>query len=220
MKLWIQSDQHYADGLPFDQVPIPICDVFVCAGNLARTPAEGVTWLDTQFPIPSVYVAGNREFHDGLYPERLGDGALAAFKTDRVHLLENSSVVIDSVRFIGCTLWSEADLSDFASIDYEIVHRKRKQFRPAHQSALEQASRAYLATVLEEPFSGKTVVITHHAPRPEMSDLIQRTQPDLWIHGHVRSPLDQMVGRTRIVANPKLTPNEDQNFDRFLVIEI
>ncbi len=68
-----------------------------------------------------------------------------------------------------------------------------------------------------------TVVVTHHAPHPQSVEpyraaplpdwapgfygsdltwLIERHRPDLWIHGHVHVPVDYQVGETRVVSNP------------------
>lgn len=67
------------------------------------------------------------------------------------------------------------------------------------------------------------VVVTHHAPHPtsvepyrnaplpdwapgfyasDLTWLIERHRPDLWIHGHDHVPVDYLVGETRIVSNP------------------
>ncbi len=65
-----------------------------------------------------------------------------------------------------------------------------------------------------------TIVVTHHAPHPgslapqykddpatagfvsDMSDVIERYRPALWIHGHTHTSFDYVVGATRITCNP------------------
>ncbi len=37
----------------------------------------------------------------------------------------------------------------------------------------------------------------------DLSEVIDRWQPALWIHGHVHDNFDYHVGATRIVCNPK-----------------
>ena len=32
--------------------------------------------------------------------------------------------------------------------------------------------------------------------------MIERYQPELWIHGHMHDPVDERLGRTRLLANP------------------
>jgi Icc-related predicted phosphoesterase len=81
-------------------------------------------------------------------------------------------------------------------------------------------------------------VATHHAPHPfslsdanmdlrrcyasNLGDLIDRGQPDLWIHGHVHSPADYRPGKTRIVCNPRghIEESSSRTFDPSLVIQV
>lgn len=103
--------------------------------------------------------------------------------------------------------------------------------------------------MLHEPFDGRTVVVTHHAPHPDSvhprfagnllnpafaSDLSALMGPaDLWIHGHVHDSFDYQVNGTRVIANPRgyalnrqsvQSPEqlewENPLFDPRLVIEI
>lgn len=91
---------------------------------------------------------------------------------------------------------------------------------------------------LLKTFDGPTVVVSHHAPHPlsihqkyhgdqcnpafasDLTRLINRTQPDVWIHGHVHTCFDYFAGKTRIVCNPRGYGLENEDFDFFKVIEI
>ncbi len=83
------------------------------------------------------------------------------------------------------------------------------------------------------------VVITHHAPSPkcirpqfehsrlnpgfasDLDKLIERFQPRLWIHGHMHSRIEEMLGETRVVANPYgYGPVEGKDFDPALVVDL
>jgi hypothetical protein len=77
---------------------------------------------------------------------------------------------------------------------------------------------AWLSAVLEVPYDGPTVVVTHFAPTLHSADPRYGLSPgtagfcnaldhllpkaDLWLHGHLHCPQDLQVGRCRIVANP------------------
>jgi Icc-related predicted phosphoesterase len=79
-------------------------------------------------------------------------------------------------------------------------------------------SRKWLERELEKPFSGRTVVLTHHAPHEfsvhpryrgdllnaafasHLPHMVERA--DLWVHGHTHDGFDYTVGRCRVVANP------------------
>ena len=109
--------------------------------------------------------------------------------------------------------------------DHKAIERRGPQgalrFAPADALARHHADRDYIETVLSVPFDGPTVVVTHHAPHPRsvaarfvddgltpcfVSDLtavIERYAPALWIHGHTHDCFDYRVGKTRIVCNPK-----------------
>lgn len=109
---------------------------------------------------------------------------------------------------------------------------------PGHLAGIHKASRDFLDRELSKEVSCSTVVVTHHGPHPgsihsryagsdinpafvsDLSELIEEHQPDLWIHGHVHSSFDYMVGKTRIVANPKGYKNENPDFDPALIIEL
>jgi Icc-related predicted phosphoesterase len=112
------------------------------------------------------------------------------------------------------------------------------RFRPEHARALHLEARAFLEMVLATPFGGPTVVVTHHCPHPrsvpdvfvgdkltpafcsDLSNIIERFQPAMWIHGHTHSSFDYMVGRTRVICNPKGYGAENPEFKWDLVVEI
>ena len=85
----------------------------------------------------------------------------------------------------------------------------------------------------------RVVVITHHAPsrrsiRPWFQDdplnpafasdldrVIERFQPQLWVHGHMHDPVDERLGKMRLIANPAGYPHErKQGFDPALCIDL
>lgn len=81
-------------------------------------------------------------------------------------------------------------------------------------------SRNFIDQELSQPFDGRTIVVTHHAPlmqnfdprffgnvtnaafASDLSDLIWRRRPSLWIHGHIHKFRDYMADYTRIICNP------------------
>lgn len=117
---------------------------------------------------------------------------------------------------------------------------KRKRVRPEDTIREHAISRVYIERILAEDHAGSTVVVTHHAPHPNSLDprftqlnycyasnlqlLIEETQPELWLHGHIHQAVDYEVGSTRIVSNPRgyqFDPSDQNNgFDPGLVIEI
>jgi len=137
----------------------------------------------------------------------------------------------EKIRIIGATLWTDfAVLHDFAGHssyaasamnDFVYINGEAEfELSPLETVAWHNASRAFIRGELEKPFDGKTVVATHHLP--SMRSVPQRFKydpltpafasacddlldfgADLWVHGHTHDSADYMVGRTRVVCNPR-----------------
>ena len=122
---------------------------------------------------------GNHEFYGGSIAATLKSlKALSAGTAVRV--LDNDEVVIDGVRFIGSTLWTDFRLfgdgeqrtaavaealrfmRDYSRIFLDDALLQR--FTPLDSATLFQRHAAWLAHRLAQPHDGPTVVITHHAP--------------------------------------------------------
>ena len=130
-------------------------------------------------------------------------------------------------------------LDDFKVIKVERGY-KFQTLRPSDTARLHHASVAFLRKELNRPFDGTTVVVTHHAPSPRsiaprfkddplnpafasnLDALISTYQPSLWIHGHMHDSFDYMIGRTRVVCNPRgYFPDQlNPDFDPHFVVEV
>lgn len=181
MKLFIQSDQHQEIHGVAPAFALPEADVFVCAGDLTRSVKGGIQWLSENVAprMQAVYVAGNHEYYKGSYLEWHAEGLAENKLHSRVHLLENDIKVIDGVRFVGCTLWTDFSImgqqplavlhARGAMNDYKQIKYRKKPFeklRPQHTMTRHSNSVSFLQAALAMPFDGKTVVVTHHAPHP------------------------------------------------------
>jgi Icc-related predicted phosphoesterase len=250
MKIWLFSDLHleYADLR--QPLAIPDADVCVVAGDLCRAPANAVPWLAKHIAasMPCVYVAGNHEFYKGSIREGLEDGHAAAAQFPNVHFLENESVVIDGVRFLGATLWTDYRIEGHPRLamfnarermnDHKQIARQRnpwQRFVPDMAYRMHQDSRRFIETALKAD-SITTVVVTHHLPHaksvPErfkgdllnaayasdLSDVIEEGRPALWMHGHTHDSSDYMISATRIVCNPRGYDDENPAFNPALVV--
>jgi predicted phosphodiesterase len=175
MKLNILSDLHLSAGA----LPIPDndADVVILAGDIARPPAA-IAWAST-IGKPVLYVAGNHEYYGGSIA-----GTNAALKHlaagTNVCVLDADAIVIDGVRFLGATLWTDFLLYGDGELRNAAVDEALREvrdfsrirtgeppetlFSPDASAALFAAHAAWIARTLALPHRGPTVVITHHAP--------------------------------------------------------
>ncbi|MHB1286763.1 MAG: metallophosphoesterase [Leptospirales bacterium] len=197
------------------------CDLLILAGDIVGNPRWLSEWL-ALCPVPVVYILGNHEY----YGKHL-EGTVSAFRhalTDllHVHFLNRESVVVNKVRFVGATLWSDFDGEN--PLVMEECQDKVSDFRQVEGITVAKVldlfykERDWIDSELSVPFVGPTVVVTHYAPSPQSSsvfhgsllggafvtdleDIILKHQPTLWIHGHTHDNCDYTVGRTRVLSN-------------------
>lgn len=248
MKIHVLSDLHteFADFT----IPNVEADIRVVAGDV-HTRERGVSFLAANTrSIPSLYVAGNHEFYGAAIP-KLHYKMRAAAAGTKVTVLENDAIDIQDVRFFGCTLWTDFELHgpesrDMAMLEAKTTMTDYKKIRlsPSYRKLTPGASRGFhlnslrqLEAALKTPFSGKTVVITHHAPSAQsvddasdlinsaycsnLDDFILGNPIDLWIHGHTHRCIDYQIGKTRVLSNQRGYPGESTGgFEPALVVDL
>jgi Icc-related predicted phosphoesterase len=146
--------------------------------------AAGIMWARDAVKIPVVYVPGNHEFYGHRRPQMLQRMREVAAGTN-VHLLDRDAVVIDGVRFLGATLWTDYKLqgerhqdrsmrearlylNDHSVItEHDPLLTQLAGFMPAHALREHEASVAWLREQMATPFAGKTVVVSHHGPNEQ-----------------------------------------------------
>jgi predicted phosphodiesterase len=232
MRLWIMSDLHLESTRGWDLPAAgerPDFDVMVVAGDLITRQERGVKWLLERVPDhPVIYIAGNHEPYGQDIDIDL-DKARAAAAGTNIHILQNDSLTIGGVTFLGATGWTDFGLFDDqqramrtagdAMNDYKKVRTAnyRRRLRPAHTLARHLETRAFLERELSKPKTGPRVVITHHSfheegvRRGHEFDLISAAYAsraeiegaDLWVYGHTHESRDFMVGDTRVITNQK-----------------
>ena len=198
MNIQLLSDLHLEAHPHFVPEPAPGADVLVLAGDVGSY-QEGSQLADQDFglarfsplpqgagwPTPVLFVPGNHE-----YDAQDFDEAHARLRStcDRLGIawLERETLVMQDVRFVGTTLWSDfdalADHEGSADLGRRLKLRE-KAFRAANfylrktggtrngEPFLAEAMRdqallcqQWLAEALAVPFAGPTVAVTHFAP--------------------------------------------------------
>lgn len=248
-RIWILSDLHLDDKSTY--IPTPPAegyDVAVLAGDIGPSPLKALWFAESTFAKPAIVVAGNHEYHSsGTYERKLSEGRRRSEKQFQgAHFLENQSVVIAGMRFLGCTLWTDFALDDDQARGMHIAGTAMPEFMHLAKAgggwmtaadilAIHYESIAWLDAMFAEPFDGPTVVITHHAPSKlsvsdefQDSELnvafashldrhIERWQPELWIHGHIHQSSDYDLSGTRVICNPKCG---NQAFQKHMVVDV
>lgn len=111
MKLLILSDLHL-EHTSFEVPPDLEYDVAVLAGDIHSPGTRAVHWAQRPSTFggkPVVLVPGNHEFYRTCMQTELAAMKDAARDTN-VHVLDRNAVVIEGVRFLGATLWTDFQL--------------------------------------------------------------------------------------------------------------
>jgi predicted phosphodiesterase len=122
----------------------------------------------------------------------------------------------------GCDEQGRSIGSDPATppTEFELM-ANRIALSPQATMDMHKESLNWLRSKLREPYHGKTIVLSHHAPHPRsllhqepgplidaayasnLQDMLIEEKVDLWAHGHTHVPCDYRIGKTRIVSNPR-----------------
>jgi hypothetical protein len=178
-----------------------------------------------------IRICGNHEFwfndHDAvirawrLYEQ---DGA------KNFHFLQNDWRIIDGVSA------AHRIMNDYARIKINDKFITPDFILSQHELFIE-----FLIRKFDEPFDGKTVVVSHHSPgnalrrRGRHGDRVEsaywanlehmigyHNKANLWLHGHTHQNWDYVINETRVVCNPfgYYQDTENGGFDKDLIIEI
>ena len=204
MKIQLLSDLHLEVHPEFVAEPAAGADVLVLAGDIgsyqSSTQVDGEHFGLERFsplpqyagwPAPVLFVPGNHEYDMQDFDE----ARLRLRRTcDELGLiwLDRETVLLDGVRFIGTTLWSDFDAMAMHEgvTDLTQLHRLReKAFRAANfylqktggtrqgepflAAPMREESllcQDWLRAALERSFDGPTVAVTHFAPSLRSAD--------------------------------------------------
>lgn len=241
MKLRILSDLHFEfhhdGGNSFVQSQDFDFDVCVLAGDIdvAKNINKSLKLFADKFHDKHiVHVPGNHEYYNSTFEEV--ENLLKNIKEyDNLHILNNSSVYINDVKFVGSTLWfdhsdryefGDDDMNDFSLVGdiYNNISKASKD------------SREYLKNNVTDG----CVVVTHHLPHwksihenyrgsslnkyflHNISDIVEDNRAKIWIHGHTHQSIDYVAGTTRVVCNPfgYVRHEQNANFNENLTIII
>ncbi|HSV34013.1 MAG TPA: metallophosphoesterase [Ramlibacter sp.] len=203
MKIQLMSDLHLEVHPNYQPRPAAGADLLVLAGDIGSyQPGSRLAGNDFGlerfsprhgWPVPVLFVPGNHEY-DNLDFDDTHVRLRATCDRLGITWLEREVLVLDSVRFVGTTLWPDFDAlvtpQDRAEASpARMLKTREKAFRAANfylrktgatrggepwlaEGWREQAliCHAWLRDALAQPFQGTTVVVTHFAPTLRSAD--------------------------------------------------
>jgi len=211
--------------------------VLVLAGDISSKPEQLIKFLGFVKPRfqKIIYVPGNHEYYGHemvTWNENLQAALGNYFPNEEGSVIECPGsgvemIELDGVRFIYGTLWADGGktLKEQAEVgrclrDFYVMKIGDKKFTVPMMRDLHIAQKQRIKDLLEVPFDGKTVVVTHHMPslrlcHPRFGNeinggfasncediLAYDHAPAVWIHGHTHDTIDMKLFNSRIVCNP------------------
>lgn len=160
MKIQLLSDLHLESNQGFVAEPAPDADLLVLAGDIGsyQLRRDGSRMAEPDWglqrfsplpqyagwPVPVLFVPGNHEY-DALDFDQAHAGLRATCERLGLIWLERETLVLDGVRFIGTTLWSDYDaLADTVPAKLPKPSRPEQAADPLAQR-LRQRHKAYRA---------------------------------------------------------------------------
>lgn len=175
-----------------------------------------------------ILVKGNHECYGHNLLTVANDFKDFAKELENVHILERDSVVIDGVRFLGATLWTDlgnnplmeariaCSLNDFYHIDENNDKLTIETWLSEHRKDLA----FFYDELFNKEFSGDTVVVSHHSPTMEgalkdgrvytpningygsdLRDVVENSNAKYWFYGHTHYFYEQKIGNTLLINN-------------------
>ena len=187
MKIRYYSDIHLEFGKFRIPAPTDPDTILVLAGDIG-VKLGALNFIERYAPMfkAVIYVLGNHEFYNGNMGEIIKRWSEVSH-IPNFYFLNDTSIVIDNVKFVGATLWSDYNNNDwfarkhcgFRMNDFKMTttetppcykRRGKTWFTPEFAYVLHKQSLAYIKAQLESD-NMQTVVITHHSPTVKGCDV-------------------------------------------------
>lgn len=218
MRIRVLSDLHIQhEHNAWRDVPTVDCDVTVLIGDVTNPMTLGLEWVARTFgAMPIIYVPGNHDFYRGVvgsgeenthYADQMARGREMATRLG-ISLLQNEIEIVDGVRFIGATMWSDFSVLPAGWTVKDAMQQSQKgwtesggrywdnsyhndfreirfgggssrhRFTPSQMLGLHRESRNYFEAELAKQFDGDTICVTHMGPAESVERGIHS-----WLYG-------------------------------------
>lgn len=195
------------------------------------------------------YIMGNHEFYDGDFNRTLDELRSWKKPANLTFLHGDTVELDDDLVLFGHPMWTDFDKGDWFAMKhaerrmndfYLCTHNYGASPWTPYQTVLRHEEGLRLLSEAYEKYSDRNfLVMTHHAPSVQSVEERYRTEPQLnhayysnlekfmldrprikhWVHGHMHSPADYMVGNCRVMCNPLGYHHVYNNFNPSFVFE-
>lgn len=239
MKIAYCSDLH----LEFRDIVLPKvdADVLVLAGDIMLLNMLSKEILHPDYTNPLIdfidnvtsnykdviWVMGNHEYYSTDFNALNKIKHLLQSYTN-LHILENESIVIDGVKIIGGTMWTDLNLNDPRTVMAAPSMLNDFNQIKGLTTGVWWDMHARFRDYLEEEVTDNCVVITHHSPVFEtiqekwrgsvimnglyasnLNAFIMDNNIKLWIHGHLHGAYEVQIDDCLITSNTRGYPREE-----------
>lgn len=182
MKIRLWSDIHLEFGdMKFTERDIDHETVLVIAGDfqVGTNSEDFLVQLCNRFKAV-IYTTGNHEYYGQVMQTVDRDLALLSDRIPNFHFLNPGYAIIDDVKFIGATLWTDLNKNDpvimqvakYSMNDYRRINYRRTPdayypITPQITCEINAAHRKFICDEIDKGFNGKIVVVSHHPPLEE-----------------------------------------------------
>lgn len=204
-KALVMSDLHLEYG---NKINIPVIDgvkFLILAGDIGSNQSHLEFIKDCASKYTVIYVLGNHEFY-GFTLKEVRD-FWSSVKIDNFYFLDNSSVVIDDIEFIGSTLWLDFNRQNFHTVYNATTEIKdfRKIFNANNDEYITpqeiytefEKSYDYLKDSLYNDNGHVKVLVTHYGISHQSVHHSYLNHPsDLKMNHYFTSNLDYFIGNS------------------------
>ncbi|MBO9455120.1 metallophosphoesterase [Paracoccus sp. R12_1] len=260
--VWSDLHDEFWEGFDLPDLSAPVDGVLIAGdthtmGRHLEIPARAAR----KYGCPVVVIWGNHEPYGSVWSELLveEERQLAVFRAEGldIRVLHGAATEVAGVRIIGAPLWTDLKLyPELEELAYRVVTQGLNDYHNISMSpgklmtgedmlALHKQDKAAVFDALRRPFSGTTLVMTHHLPISKLvhpgrtigraekramnagfaSDLwdeIKQFDIHSWICGHSHDNQNRVGdgdhGSIHFVMNARGYPGEGTPFDPAYVL--